>query len=335
MAARAFLALALMAALAAPAAAAPKTTKGPAPAASGAAPAGGKDPVVAMVNGQAIHRSEVIEVQREIGGPQGAKLPLEQVYAKVIGPVIESTVLEQWARRDHVQDDPEVRRALARAQKQILISAFLGREAKKIATEASLRQRYDLYAKNFKPHDEVVARHIILRTEEEAKAAIAELQRGADFATLARDRSLDDNSKANGGQLPPFSQDVAAYPKEFIDAAFKLQKGQLTPEPVKTSFGFHVIKLDDRHPAQMLTYEQAAPRIAQALVEENIQKQFAELQKEHKIEVFNPDGSRNGPPPQSSAPAPEAPAPAAQPQVPVPGAPTLSPATAPENLGKP
>ena len=137
------------------------------------------------------------------------------------------------------------------------------------------------------------------RTEQEAKDIIAQLDKGADFATLAKDKTTDPSGKSNGGDLGYFTkQDMVP---EFANAAFALKPGEYTKTPVKTQFGWHVIKLEDRRQGKAGTYEQVAPEIAQQMTQQVVATKLQELRGQGKIELYGPDGkmiASNAAPPQ-------------------------------------
>jgi peptidyl-prolyl cis-trans isomerase C len=157
---------------------------------------------------------------------------------------------------------------------------------------------YDEAIKQMAPEEEVHARHILVATEDEAKAIIAELKKGADFATLAKEKSKDPGA-AEGGDLGWFTKDQMV--PEFAEVAFKLQKGQIS-DPVHTQFGWHIIKVEDRRTKPTPTFDQVKAQI-ENYVSHRAQAQFVDnLRHSARIERF------------------DQPAPAAPSLVPVPGA---------------
>jgi peptidyl-prolyl cis-trans isomerase C len=311
-----------------------------APAASSATTPGGNDPVVARVNGQIIHRSD-IEIALRTAPQQVQQAPLEKVYPQILGSMINATLLAQAGKSAKIDQNPVVKAQLQAAQTELVADAYVASISRSQITEAKLRQSYDQYAKEAPQQEEISARHILVPTEQEAKDIIEQLKKGADFATLAKDKTTDPSGKSNGGDLGYFTkQDMVP---EFANVAFALKKGEYTQTPVKTQFGWHVIKLEDRRQGKAGTYEQVAPEIAQRMTQQIVATKLNELRTAGKIEVFDPNGN----PIAQAAPAPSqtAPAQAKQPAAAaptlslpgqaggaVPGAPTLSPATAPDKL---
>jgi peptidyl-prolyl cis-trans isomerase C len=306
-----------------------------------AAPATGEDPVIARINGQVLHRSD-LELQLRGAPAQIQQQPLDKVYPVLLNNMVNAELLEQAARKAKIDQNAQVKEELAAAQTQILVNAYVASVARSQITEAKLRQAYDQYAKQAPQTEEVHARHILVATEQEAKDIIDQLKKGADFATLAKDKTTDPSGKSNGGDLGYFTkQDMVP---EFANAAFAMKPGDFSQAPVHTQFGWHVIKVEDKRAGKAGTYEQVAPEIAQQMTQQIVATKLQELRGAAKIEVFGPDGKALA----SNAPAPQA-APQQQKQAPVaptlalpggggagngPPPPTLSPATAPDKLGK-
>jgi len=265
------------------------------------------DPVVARVNGAEIHRSDVL-IARQSLPPQLQQIPFEQIYPRLLDEMVNNMIIAQAGRKAKLADDPEVKRRLAFAQDQIIEEVYLSRLVRSSITEDKIKARYDKFVKDAKPEEQVSARHILLKNEDDAKAVIAELKKGTDFATLAKQKSEDPGTKASGGDLGWFSKDEMV--PEFSEAAFKLQKGEFTETPVKTQFGYHVIKVDDRRQAPPPTLDQARPQIVQQMQREIIEQKLKELRTSAKVETFALDGSKAAP--ASSTPttptAPTAPA---------------------------
>jgi peptidyl-prolyl cis-trans isomerase C len=311
------------------------------PKAAAAATATSGDPVVARVNGQVLHRSDLELALR--GAPaQIQQAPLDKIYPQLLNSMVNAELLAQAGRKAKIDQNPQIKQQITAAENEIIADAYVATLARSQVTEPKLRQAYDQYAKQAPQTEEVHARHILVATEQEAKDIIEQLKKGADFATLAKDKTTDPSGKANGGDLGYFTkQDMVP---EFANAAFALKPGEFTQTPVHTQFGWHVIKLEDRRPGKPGTYEQVAPEIAQQMTQQIVAAKLQELRGEGKIELFDPNGKALA----SNAPSPQAPARQAAPAQPVapslalpgggglggaPTAPTLSPATAPDQLG--
>ena len=214
--------------LAAPALA--QTSPAPNPAAPAPiAPPGppGGDPVVATVNGQPIHLSDVKEAAESLPANVRA-LPPEMLYPKLIDSIVSEKALADVARKQGLQNDPAVKEQIQAATDQVLDNAYLQKEVAPQVTDAALHARYDSEYAGKPGTEEVHARHILVPTEAEANDIISQLDKGADFATLAKKYSKDPGA-ADGGDLGFFKKDDMV--PAFADAAFALKDGQLHRDP--------------------------------------------------------------------------------------------------------
>ena len=277
-----------------------------APATPAAAPATQQDPVVARVNGTEIRRSDVLAA-RQMLPAQVQQIPFEQVYPQLLDTLVSNMLAAQAGKKQKLADDPEVKKRLQWAQDQIIEEVYLRRYITASITDDKIKVRYDQFVKEQKPQDQVNAKHILVKTEDEAKAVIEDLKKGGDFAAIAKDKSNDPGTKATGGDLGWFTKDEMV--PEFADAAFKLQKGQYTETPVKTQFGYHVILLVDRRTAPPPTMEEARPQVVQLLQRELLDQKVKELRTSAKVEMFNLDGSKPTGAPAAAPAAPAAPKP--------------------------
>src|SRR4029079_7168588 len=221
------------------------------------APKPSDDPVIARVNGEEIRRSSVTAVIETLP-PQYRALPMEQLYPVMVKQLIDQKLMAQAARKANLQNDPEVKTRVAQAEDRVLQQVLVTRAVTAEVTEAKVRARYDQVSKDTPAHDEMRARHILVETQDQAKAVIGELAKGVDFADLARKRSKGPNAAA-GGDLGYFSRED--MPKEFGDAAFALKPGETTKEPVKSPVGWHVIKVEDKRKAGPPSYEDTKDEI--------------------------------------------------------------------------
>ncbi|HUZ74990.1 MAG TPA: peptidylprolyl isomerase [Stellaceae bacterium] len=255
-----------------------------------AAPA--DDPVVARVNGTAIHRSDVLALKATLP-PQAQQQPFDQLYPRLVNQLVAMTLVDQQARKARLNDEPNVKRAIALSDAQILQDAYFDGIMKKEITQAKLRARYAEYLKTAPSVEEVHARHILVPTEAEAKEIIQELKKGADFATLAREKTTDPAGKTTGGDLGYFTENEMV--PAFAKAAFALKKGQFSQTPVKTQFGWHVIKVEDRRKGKAASYEEIAPQLARQMAQQIYGEKVKTLAAASKIEIFNADGSPRTP----------------------------------------
>jgi peptidyl-prolyl cis-trans isomerase C len=251
-----------------------------------AAPA--EDPVVAIVDGAEVRRSEVEAVARSLP-EQYRQVPLPQIYGMLLDRTIDFRLLAQAAEQTDLAQDPGVQTELEQARAGVLRDAFVRQKIEEGTTADKLRARYDeLKDDDGFTQEEVHARHILVASEDEAKKVIAELAGGADFAALAGQHSVDPSARSNGGDLGFFRRDQMV--PEFAEAAFALGPGQRTQEPVQTQFGWHVIEVVERRMGTP-TFEETQPRLRQELAREIVLALVADLRGEAEIQRFNLDGS--------------------------------------------
>jgi peptidyl-prolyl cis-trans isomerase C len=229
------------------------------------------DPVIARVNGVEIHESDLAFAEEEIGGNMPAMAPAQK-RDYLITYLTDVIVLSQAAEKQKLGDRPDVKRRLAFDHNRILMEALLQDVGHSALSDAELHRVYDDAVKQMPNEEEVHARHILVPTEDEAKAVLADLKNGADFAKEAKEKSKDPGA-ADGGDLGYFTKDQMV--PEFSAVAFKLDKGQIS-DPVKTQFGWHIIKVEDKRVKPTPTFDQVkgqlenyvAHRAQAALVEQ-------------------------------------------------------------------
>jgi len=310
-----------------------------------AAPDKGGDPIVARVNGQVLHRSD-IEIAMHGLPPEAQQVPPQQLYFQVLDQVAADMLLAQAGRKARIDAEPGVKTEIMLSENDLIAKAYIASLARTQITEAKLKEAYAQYVKAASQQEEIHARHIVVKTEQEAKDIIAQLNKGADFATLAKEKSIDPQAKATGGDLGYVTQNEMANEPEFAAAAFALKKGEFTQSPVHTRLGWHVIKVEDRRAVKPGTYDQVVNQLAQRLAGEIANQKIEELRRAGKVELFDPQGKplAMAEPPnaapaeaQKAAPAQKQAPPLAMPGQPMgggaPGAPTLAPGTAPDQLG--
>jgi peptidyl-prolyl cis-trans isomerase C len=280
----------LFAACGAPAAWAQTAPSAPAqtapPPAQAATPAPA-DPVVAKVNGQPITLSDIQTAAQ--GLPDNMRgMPPQMLYPMILDQLIDGRALVIEAEKDGLQKDPAVAREVQAAEDRALQSALLSKEVGPKVTEAAVKARFEQDQANKPPEEEVRASHILVANEADAKKIIAELDAGADFATLAKQNSTDPGGK-NGGDLGFFKKDDMV--PEFSAAAFALKPGEITQTPVHTQFGWHVIKLVERRTAPPPTFDQAKDDLRQKMIQEYVQQAVAQARTGITVQKFNMDGT--------------------------------------------
>jgi peptidyl-prolyl cis-trans isomerase C len=241
------------------------------------------DPVVARVNGQPIHRSTVLEFYNQLP-PQMAQIPLEQIVPGIINELAARRLLSDAAEKAKLGDNADVKKQLQAAREQVLQQAYLDRKVKEEVTDAKMKARYDELIKQQPSQEEVHARHILVSSEADAKAALDEVKKGADFTEVSKKRSTGPTA-ATGGDLGFFTQDKMV--PAFAEAAFKLQPGQVTEAPVQTQFGWHIIKVEARRKSEPPKFEDVRGQVYEMMSGEAVEKLVADLRKTAKIETLD------------------------------------------------
>jgi peptidyl-prolyl cis-trans isomerase C len=234
---------------------------------------------LAVVNGKPVpsSRADVMIKQLATQGQQDSP----QLRAMVKEELINREVLMQEADKRGVTNSPEVKNQVEIARQSIAIRALVQDYLKKNpVSDAEIKAEYDKF-KAQAGDKEYHARHILVEKEDDAKAIIAKLKSGAKFEDLAK-QSKDPGSAANGGDLDWASP--ASFVKPFSDAMVALKKGEFTTTPVKTQYGYHVIKLDDVRAAKIPTLEEVKPQIAESLQQKKLQAFQQELRSKAKIQ---------------------------------------------------
>ena len=260
---------------------APATANAPAP-----GPLPPPNTVVARVDGTELHLADVEAAQQNLP-PQAQKLPLEQIYPMLLDRLVDGALITKAGRKEHLEQDSELQVRLKRYEDRLIQEAYLNQAIKAAETEGQLKARYQSFAKDKAGQEEVHAQHILVKTEDEAKSIIAELDKGADFGELAKKYSTDPSARS-GGDLGYFGHDDMV--KAFTDAAFALSPGRYSKTPVKTEFGWHVIKVEDRRAGKPPSFEEARKQLSRDLAHEIIDAKLQELRSAAKIEEFGLDG---------------------------------------------
>ena len=254
------------------------------------------DPVLAKVNDTEIHQSDLAVAEEEAG-----QLPPMSPNAKkdyLVQFVTDMILMSQAAEAKKMGDTLEFKRKLAFNREKLLMEQLLQKAAKEALTDKAMHDVYDEAAKQMGQEQEVHARHILIRAaagddkaskeaEDKIKAIIVRLKKGEDFAKVASEATEDPSGKANGGDLGYFSKEQMV--PEFSDTAFKLDKGQIS-EPVKTQFGWHVIKVEDKRVKPVPPFDEVKPQIENYVQRKAQAELVTSLRASAKIEkMYKPD----------------------------------------------
>jgi len=246
------------------------------------------DPVIARVNGVDVKQSDLALAEEDVGADiQGASPEAKRDH--LIAYVADIILVNQAADKKSVADNAEFKRRLAFLRNKLLMGFELQEEAKSAVSDDALHQTYDDAVKSGGSPEEVHARHILVEKEDEAKEIIEQLKNGGDFATLAKEKSKDPGA-SEGGDLGYFTKDQMV--PEFAEVAFKMYPGQLS-NPVKTQFGWHIIKVEDKRTKQPPQFETVKGQI-EAFLTRKAQTEFiAKLRQSAKIERLDKAGEQN------------------------------------------
>ncbi len=235
---------------------------------------------IAIVNGKAVpkERAEALKQQVERSG----RPITPDIENQIKEEVIAREIFMQEAQKRGLEGSADYKAQMELARQAILIrELFADYQKNNPVTDAEIKAEYDKYvAAN--TGKEYKASHILVDKEEDAKAIIAAIKKGAKFSDLAKKQSKDPGSAARGGDLD--WANASTYVPEFTEALVKLNKGQMTQVPVKSQFGWHVIRLDDVRDAQLPKLDDVKPQIAQQLQQQKLAKFQEDLRAKAKVE---------------------------------------------------
>jgi peptidyl-prolyl cis-trans isomerase C len=241
--------------------------------------ASGSDPVVARVNGVDITQGDLALAEEDLGADVQAASP-EAKREHLIAYLADVIMVTQAADKKKLADNPDFKRRLAFLRNKLLMGFELQDETKSALTDDALHQTYNDAVKSMGGQEEVRARHILVENEDDAKSILEQLKGGADFAALAKEKSKDPGS-AEGGDLGYFTKDQMV--PEFAEVAFKMYPGQLS-NPVKTQFGWHIIKVEDKRTKQPPEFEKVKDQIESFLARKAQTEFITKLRQSAKIE---------------------------------------------------
>ena len=253
-----------------------------------------EDSVVAAVNGVEIRRSDVRDVQQTLP-EQYRSMPPSLLFPVLRERVIDFVLMSIEGRKANLQEDETVKRRLAQIEDQLIREVYVARYIDERVTEDALRPRYDTFVETAPPREEVKVRHILVATEDEAKAAIERIAGGAAFADVAKETSTGPSAD-EGGDLGFIARDQVVA--EFAEAAFSLAPGEMTEAPVKTGFGWHAIMVEERRVIPPPSFEAMRQQLASEMAEQVMSDLLVDLREQATIEYFG----------DAPAPAPDAPA---------------------------
>ncbi len=246
-----------------------------------AAPAASPEAVVATIGDLTITEADLAfaaeDLQQEL-----QQVPAEERRAFLVTVLIDMKVMAKAAKDAGMADNALFKRRLAYLEERTLRRDYFTQKIAASVTEDSIKAAYDEYVKAFKPVEEVHARHILVATEEEAKAVKAELDGGKPFEVLAMEKTTDPSGKQNGGDLGFFSKGMMV--PEFEAVAFTLEPGKIS-DPVQSQFGWHIIKLEEKRMSAPPPIEQLQQQLGQQVMFKAFDASVAALKKDLKLEI--------------------------------------------------
>ncbi len=251
--------------------------------------------VVAKVDGSEIRQSDVKLAEEELGASLQQMDPATR-RENVIAFLIDMKIVAKAADAQKLGDSDAFKKRLAFNRDRLLMDSLLTEQGKSATTDAAMKQVYEEASKQISSEQEVHARHILVESEDEAKQVLAELKKGADFAELAKKKSKDPGA-SDGGDLGFFTKEQMV--PEFSAAAFKMEPGQLS-EPVKSAFGWHIIKVEEKRNRKAPEFEQVKGQLETYVARKAQSEYVAKLRDAAKIERLDKAAA--------PAPAPAAPA---------------------------
>ena len=235
---------------------------------------------VAIVNGKAVPKTRLDSLAQQVARSGRPVTP--EMEGQLREEVIAREVFMQEAEKQGLSASEDFKAQMELARQTILIrELFAAYQKKNPIVDAELKSEYDKFA-TANGGKEYKARHILVEKEADAKAIVASLKKGGKFEDIAKKQSKDPGSGAKGGDLD--WANPASYVPEFSAALTKLNKGQMTETPVKTQFGYHIIRVDDTRDAKLPTFDEVKPQIAQQMQQQKLSAFQDELRKKAKVE---------------------------------------------------
>lgn len=249
-----------------------------------------KDYTVIKMGNDEIKNSEVIDTWKGLF-PGGSAPDFnsfdENIRQNVLRGLASERLIYNEAIKAGYDKDPEVKKRIANVEKQVIMQGFMENKAKNLVTDDQLRAAYAEKAAAMKGQEEVKARHILVGSEEEAKKIYDQIKKGGDFEKIAKEKSTDKGSGANGGELGWFTKERMV--PEFADASFKLKKGEISA-PIKSEFGWHIIQVEDRRPLQIASFDDMKETLKGELANKAVQSYVEGLLKKADIKYYSAEG---------------------------------------------
>jgi peptidyl-prolyl cis-trans isomerase C len=241
-----------------------------------------EDQVLARVDGRAITTADVDVVMASMA-QQLAQVPDAQRRRIVVNRLVDMAVISAQAAKDGLEASDEFKRRMDSIRQQVLINEYVRVKVAQPITDEQLKKRYDEEVAKLTLGEEWHARHVLVKTKDEAVAIIADLDKGGDFAKIAEEKSQDPGSAKQGGDLGFFG--AGDMVKPFEEAANALKPGEYTKTPIETQFGFHVIKLEEKRKQQPPAFDDVKEQLRQEVIGTAFSAKLEDLKKTAKIEI--------------------------------------------------
>ncbi len=244
--------------------------------------AAGKDGVAAVVNGEKITVAEVKKAYND--NPEiKEKVKFDEFYPKAVDIFVNSKLVSQAADKEKIKESKEYKEQLETMKDELANKIYIERQVKKKVSDEEVKKLYGDYKKSFKPEKEVKAKHILVDNEKTAKEVIQKLQKGAKFDKLAKEYSKEP------ADLGYFTKNIMV--PEFGEAAFSMKKGEYSKTPVKTQFGYHIIKVEDIRDTKPLELKKVEPQLKAMLSQSAVAGVFQDITSKAKIEKYDLKGN--------------------------------------------
>ena len=240
------------------------------------------DRIVAKINGSNLYLSDINNAKKMLD-PQVQKYPLKIVYDFLLDDLINNRLITEAARKIGIDREEEIKRQIKDFEKNILYRAFMDRAINREVSNNQLKLKYNEYVKSSSGIEEIRARHILVQTREQALEAIELLKKGSDFSDLAKKISTAP-TKIIGGDLGYFGRDSMV--SSFSKAAFSVKIGEFTSSPIKTQFGWHIIKVEDKRVKKTEAFENMKAKIIKEIILKREEAFVAKLRKKAKIQKY-------------------------------------------------
>ena len=247
------------------------------------------DPVVARVNGDVVYESELMAAAAAL--PAQYQANIAAILPTLLDRIVDLRLVVSAGTSAGLLEEADVQARLEAAQDQVVSQVYIERQLAERVTDEVLQERYQEMVGELPVEREVHARHILLETEEAAKEVIGELDGGADFATLAQERSTGP-SGPQGGDLGFFAKGQMVAP--FAEAAFALEPGSYTKEPVQTQFGFHLILVEEARDQEPPSFAEMEPQLREQLTAAGLEEVLSELREGAEIEILLSEEAQGG-----------------------------------------